>query len=70
MIEYFRLKIEYLRSAFLRAVGSTLSPSCRLYEPEAGLEAEPEAGGSIRKRTILKMTEQSDIHKYSIVNIQ
>jgi len=43
MIEYFRLNIEYLRSA---------------------------CGESILKRPIKKMTERSDFHKYSIVNIQ
>ena len=32
----------------LRGVGSTLSPSCRLYEPEAGLEALRAASGSYR----------------------
>jgi len=32
----------------LRSVGSTLSPSCRLYEPEAGLEALRAASGSYR----------------------
>jgi len=30
----------------------------------------PASGGSIIKKPILKMTEQSDIHKYSIVNSQ
>jgi hypothetical protein len=31
---------QYPKAHFsLRGVGSTLSPSCRLYEPEAGLEA-------------------------------
>ena len=40
-------------SRALRGVGSTLSPSCKLYEPEAGLEAygleaEPEARAGFR----------------------
>jgi putative hemolysin len=42
-IEYFRLNIEYLRSAYC---------------------------GSILKGAILKMTERSDFHKYSICNLQ
>jgi hypothetical protein len=42
-IEYFRLNIEYLRSA---------------------------CGGSIIKKPVIKMTERSDIHKYSICILQ
>jgi len=56
MIDYFRLNIEYLRFASLRAIGSALY--------------EPEAGGSILKRPIKKLTERSDYHKYSIDNLQ
>ena len=74
------------RNSKFQTDGPPLSPSCRLYppaqkpysptyrawvcEPEAGLEAELEAGGSILKRPIKKMTERSDIHKYSIFNSQ
>ena len=50
IIEYFRLKIEYLRSASLRAVGSAL--------------CEPEAGGSILKRNTVKMQLIPEIGRY------
>ena len=69
MIEYCRLNIEDLMFASLRAVGSAL------YEPEAG-------GSTIKKndknekskpparRGCSAYASESDIHKYSIFNLQ
>jgi hypothetical protein len=50
IIENFRLKIEYLRSASLRALGSALY--------------EPEASGSILKRNTVKMQLIPKIGRY------
>jgi len=72
MIEYFRMKIEYLRSA---GGGSIIKKNQRIPGGPSLGSSDPkeivwwQAGGSYRP-TEIKLTERSDIHKYSIYNLQ
>jgi hypothetical protein len=74
----FRLRILDLRSASLRAGSRLINCKKTINEPLAvgrrvsSKETEILSQQAARKNTLkeIKLTERSDIHKYSIINIQ
>ena len=72
MIEYCRLKIEYLRSAFGGSIIKNHQRTPRGESRSIINAKEILSQQAVGNYTLIdiKLTERSDIHKYSIVNIQ